>query len=94
MTEPRRPDAIPGVELRPRLRRDGSIYGWEYRVRWKDPTTGRRLVEICASRQEALDFKAQLRLLKRRGALADLEMGRLTVAEMVVRCGTTTRRPS
>lgn len=83
--EPRRPDPIPGVEIRPRRRRDGTVYAWEYRVRWKDPVTERRLVEICETAQEALDFKAQLRLLKRRGTLAELEMGRLTVADMVAR---------
>jgi hypothetical protein len=83
--EPKRPDPIPGVEIRPRRRRDGSTYGWDFRVRWRDPVTGRRMVEICESAQEALDFKAQLRLLKRRAALTELEMGRLTVAEMVNR---------
>src|SRR5205823_5988695 len=45
----------------------------------------RRLVEVCDTAEEALDFKAQLRLLTKRGALAQLEMGRLTVAEMVAR---------
>jgi integrase len=83
--EPRRPNPIPGVEIRPRRRKDGSIYGWDFRVRWTDPTSGRKLVEICESAQEALDFQAQLRLLKRRGALHELEMGRLSVAEMVDR---------
>src|SRR5262249_23946425 len=79
--EPKRPEPVRGVELRPRKRKDGTIYAWEYRVRWTDPTTGRRLVEVCESAQEARDFKASLRLLKRRGAVADLDRGRETLAE-------------
>lgn len=85
MTEPPRPDPIPGVEIRARRRRDGTIYAYEFRVRWKDPVSGRRLVEICETAPEALDFKAQLRLLRRRGALNDLEIGRGTVADLVAR---------
>jgi integrase len=80
--EPRRPDPIPGVELRAR-KHCGVIVGWDYRIRWKDPVTDRRLVEICQTAQEARDFKAKLRLLKRRGALDELEMGRLLVTDLV-----------
>lgn len=74
--EPKRPEPVRGVELRARRRKDGTIYSWEYRVRWTDPATGRRLVEVCDTAQEARDFKASLRLLKRRGAIADLDRGR------------------
>lgn len=71
---PRRPDQPPGTELRLRTRRDGSTY-WVWRVRWKDPATGKKLVEEFHTPEEALDYKAHLRLLKRRGALAELDVG-------------------
>lgn len=74
------PDPIPGVEIRPRQRRDGSTY-YVYRVRWKDPVTGKRLVETCETAGEALDFKAHLRLATRRGVLDELDMGRETLTE-------------
>lgn len=69
------PDPIPGVEVRERRRRDGSVYH-VFRVRWKDPATGRRLVETLYSREDALDFQAQLRLARRRGSLNELDLGR------------------
>lgn len=72
---PRKPRDLPGVELRQRRHRDGTAY-WVWRVRWRDPSTGRRLVETCHSEQDALDFQAHLRLLGRRGQLADLDQGR------------------
>lgn len=68
------PDPIPGVEIRPRKHRDGSTY-YVYRIRWKDPVTGRRLVETLPTPGDALDFQAHLRLARRRGALAELDMG-------------------
>lgn len=74
------PDPIPGVEIRRRRRRDGSPY-YVYRVRWKDPATGRRLVETLDSPQDALDFQAHLRLARRRGVLGELDQGRETLTE-------------
>lgn len=73
--KPSRPDPIPGVEIRERKRRDGTVY-YVYRVRWKDPVTGKRLVETLDTREEALDFQAHLRLAKRRGVLQELDQGR------------------
>jgi integrase len=69
------PDPIPGVEIRRRRRRDGSVY-YVFRVRWKDPVTGKRLVETLYSREDALDFQAHLRLARRRGVLNELDLGR------------------
>lgn len=69
--------ALPGVEVRERVDAQGAY--WVFRVRWKDPATGRRLVETCDSPQDALDFRANLRLLSRRGGLEDLDRGRETL---------------
>ena len=74
------PDPIPGVEIRERRHRDGTVY-YVYRVRWKDPVTGKRLVETFDSPDDALDFKAHLRLAGRRGVLDELDMGRETLVE-------------
>lgn len=74
------PDPIPGVEIRARRHRDGTSY-YVYRVRWKDPVTGKRLVETFDNPQDALDFKAHLRLAARRGVLDELDMGRETLTE-------------
>lgn len=74
------PDPIPGVEIRPRRHRDGTTY-YVYRVRWKDPVTGKRLVETFDNAGDALDFKAHLRLAARRGVLDELDMGRETLTE-------------
>jgi hypothetical protein len=72
---PSPPDPIPGVEIRQRKRRDGTTY-FVYRVRWKDPVTGKRLVETLSTSQDALDFHAHLRLARRRGVLGELDQGR------------------
>jgi integrase len=69
------PDPIPGVEIRRRRRRDGTVY-YVYRVRWKDPATGKRLVETLDTPEDALDFQAHLRLARRRGVLQELDQGR------------------
>jgi len=71
----KRPDPIPGVEIRPRRHRDGTIY-YVYRVRWKDPVSGQRLGEEFDTPEDALDFRAHLRLAARRGVLHELDMGR------------------
>jgi len=73
----RKPQAIAGVEIRERQDAQGPY--WIFRVRWKDPATGARVVETLDSPQEALDFRAQLRLLRRRGELVDLDRGRETL---------------
>jgi integrase len=78
---PSRPRDVPrGVE--PRLRRglDGA-WTWHYRVRWKDPATGRRLSEELDTIEEALDFQAHLRLVRRRGTLEDLSRGEQTLTD-------------
>jgi integrase len=72
----------------PRRHRDGTAY-WVYRVRWKDPVTGRRLVETfpatAAGAQDAKDFKAALRLAKRRGQTHELDRGRELLDEFAKR---------
>lgn len=70
----RKPQPIAGVEIR--QRRDNHGTYWVFRVRWQDPASGARLVETLDSPEDALDFRAHLRLLKRRGELGDLEKGR------------------
>jgi hypothetical protein len=77
--QPPRPRDVPrGVE--PRLRRGlEGAWTWRYRVRWKDPATGRRLSEELETIEEALDFQAHLRLARRRGTLEDLSRGEQTL---------------
>jgi integrase len=77
---PSPPDSIPGVEIRQRNRRDGTVY-YVYRVRWRDPVTGKRLVETLDTPEDALDFQAHLRLARRRGVLAELDQGRETLTD-------------
>jgi integrase len=59
--------------------------GWQFGVRWTDPITQRRLREELDSVEEALDFKAHLRLLKRRGQLHDLDRGRVLLVDFAQR---------
>lgn len=59
--------------------------GWRYGVRWTDPATKKRLREDFATVQEALDFKAHLRLLKRRGQLEELDRGRILLVDFAQR---------
>lgn len=77
---PRQPEKVPGTELRQLA--DGA---WQYRIRWKDPVTGRRLVETCDTVQDARDFKAHLRLLRRRGDLSELDRGREILDDFAAR---------
>lgn len=67
------PPNLPGI--RNRQRTDAAGVYWVFEVRWKDPATGKRLSETLDTPQEALDFKAHLRLLARRGALGDVDRG-------------------
>lgn len=85
MTDPPPKPATPrGIE--PRLRRAAQGgWTWRFRVRWRDSATGRRLVEEFDTVDDALDFQAQLRLGRRRGALAELDRGRISVREFVAR---------
>lgn len=73
------PRKVPGVENRPRRRRDGTVY-WTFRVRWTDPATGQRTSEEFDEQADAKDFQAKLRLSRRSGALGDLNVGRETLA--------------
>lgn len=79
---PPEPKTPRGVE--PRLRRapDGG-WIWRYRVRWKDPATGRRTVEELDTIKQALDFLAHLRLARRRVGLGDLDRGAETLSDFV-----------
>lgn len=76
----RTPRKVPGVENRERRHRDGTVY-WQFRVRWTDPATGTRRVEIFDDQRDAIDFQAMLRLARRGGTLPDLSAGRETLAE-------------
>jgi len=78
MTKPRKTPA--GVEARHRRRHDGTTYT-RYRVRWTDPLTGERKSEEFDTPDEAADFKAHLRLLRRRGVLHELDAGRDLLAD-------------
>lgn len=74
---------IPGV--RAVRRQDALGPYWVFVVRWTDPSTKKVLAETCATPQEALDFKAQLRLMRRRGNLADLDRGLEPLSEFAAR---------
>jgi integrase len=69
------------VEIRERKRRDGTVY-WTYRVRFRDAQGERRSRDFDRA-QDALDFRAHLRLLARRGELASLDIGKQTLAEFM-----------
>ncbi len=76
----KRPKPVRGLELRARRHRDGTPY-WTWRVRWRDPRTGRRLSEEFPTAAEALDFKATLRVRARRGDLDQLDTGRTLLVD-------------
>jgi len=67
------PKAIPGVEVRHRQTRTGDDYA-VYRVRYRDAAGNRRSREFD-SPDDALDFRAQVRLLRRQGDLIALDAG-------------------
>lgn len=73
----RKPPIHPGI--RNRERRDTAGIYWVFEVRWTDPATHKKLSETLDTPQDALDFKAQLRALRRRGILGDLDRGRETL---------------
>ena len=68
-----RPKPIPGVEIRERRPRGGEVL-YSYRVRFKN-ARGKRDQRSFDTAQDAQDFRARLRLLKRTGDLAVLERG-------------------
>lgn len=86
---PRKPTQRPltprGVEAV--LRRGKSAKGpewvWHFRVRWKDPASGKRKVEEFPTVDEAMDFWSHLRLSRRRGTLEDLTRGETTLTTFV-----------
>jgi integrase len=75
----RAPPNLAGTGVRPRERRDARGTYYVFEVRWTDPVTQRKLSEQFDAPQDALDFKAHERLLKRRGALGELDRGRETL---------------
>ena len=69
------------IEKRERRRRDGTTYA-VWRVRWRDETGSERSKTFDRV-GDARAFEAKLRLLKRTGALGDLDAGQETLAEFV-----------
>ena len=77
------PAKIPGVRA---VRRQDALGAyWVFVVRWTDPATKKTLAETCPTPQDALDFKAQLRLMRRRGVLADLDKGMEPLSEFAAK---------
>jgi integrase len=76
-----RPDPIPGVEIREGDPRGGGT-SYAYRVRFRD-ARGRRVARTFDCAEDALDFRARLRLLKRADELGELDRGRETLAEFL-----------
>lgn len=75
-----RPKPIRGVEIRKRRRRGGQVY-YVYRVRFQN-ARGERAQRTFDTAQDALDFRARLRLLKR-GDLVVLEAGNETLEQFM-----------
>jgi integrase len=71
------PPDVPGVRTRRRRDRLGDY--WVFEVRWTDPGTRRKLSKTFDTPADARDHQAQLRLLRRRGTLGDLDRGRETL---------------
>lgn len=67
-----------GIEVRRRAR--DAEYRYAYRVRYVD-AVGQRKSRTFDSVHDALDFRSRLRLLKRAGDLATLEVGRESLVE-------------
>lgn len=76
-----RPKPIRGVEIRERRQRGGEVY-YVYRVRFQN-ARGERAQRTFDAPQDALDFRARLRLLKRTGDLAVLEAGNETLEQLM-----------
>ncbi|MGZ4239052.1 MAG: N-terminal phage integrase SAM-like domain-containing protein [Solirubrobacteraceae bacterium] len=73
------PKTIPGVEVRRRQSRNGDEYA-VYRVRYRDAAGNRRSREFDTA-EDALDFRAQVRLLRRQGDLSALDAGSERLAD-------------
>src|SRR5687767_11728638 len=69
------------IEKRSRRRRDGSRHV-VWRVRWRDEAGAERSKTFDRA-ADARAFEAKLRMLKRTGALADMDAGQETLAEFV-----------
>lgn len=75
------PRLIPGVEIRERHPRGGGTR-YAYRVRFKS-VRGERTGRTFDCAQDAVDFRARLRLLKRAGDLGVLESGRESLEQFM-----------
>ncbi len=69
------------VERRERRRRDGTVYS-VWRVRWRDETGAERSKTFDRA-ADARAWEAKVRMMKRSGALAELDAGTETLAEFV-----------
>ena len=69
------------VERRERRRRDGTVYS-VWRARWRDETGAERSKTFDRA-ADARAWEAKVRVMKRGGALAELDAGTETLAEFV-----------
>src|SRR4051794_24555232 len=69
------------VERRGRRRRDGTVYS-VWRARWRDDTGAERSKTFDRA-ADARAWEAQVRVMKRGGALAEFDAGTETLAEFV-----------
>jgi integrase len=76
-----RPRPIPGVEIRERHPRGGGIR-YSYRVRFQN-ARGERTGRTFDCAQDAMDFRARLRLLKRAGDLGVLDSGKESLEQFM-----------
>jgi hypothetical protein len=77
-----RPRPISGVEIRERHPRGGGVR-YSYRVRFQN-AQGEREGRTFDCAQDAVDFRARLRLLKRADDLGVLESGRESLEQFMV----------
>ena len=69
------------IERRERRRRDGTVYA-VWRARWRDETGAERSKTFDRA-ADARAWEAKVRMMKRGGALAELDAGAETLAEFV-----------
>lgn len=79
---PPRPETPRGIEPRLRRGRDGC-WCWKFRVRWKDPITGRKRAEQLDTIPQAEAFHARLRLARAHRDVAALSRGQRTLNTFV-----------
>src|SRR3954447_25397810 len=77
------------VERRERRRRDGTVYS-VWRARWRDETGVERSKTFDRA-ADARAWEAKVRVMKRGGALAELDAGTETLAEFVEDGGSSTQ---